>query len=298
MPQKEICDDDIDQNCNGSDLACVCDDGKCEGKETADSCPQDCPGTCGDDICNEFFETVSSCNIDCPGTCGDGYCNTYFENQTNCLVDCPMEDIYEENDTYDTPYDLGLWVEAGSGCLSNTGIGISNDDDYYWFGFFSMVTSIDISLISGDTSGELDLCACEVEDIVPAFCEPPGCSGTPGNNEKLSYYINISPDSFSLDINVKLISGSPVLYDLCWTIQSSCGDGYCQTMEYCPNDCACECGDSLCSDNYSSSGECREAIPGRSEYCPVDCGCQGWCGDRYCDWYCGETRKNCPKDCK
>ena len=107
--------------------------------ETISSCPIDCPGTCGDGICNANFgelphkrvmvsymhwralsrfqgplphahhtqghlsasenplsrpclahpllaETAKTCPQDCPGTCGDAYCNTFFESCSNCLV--------------------------------------------------------------------------------------------------------------------------------------------------------------------------------------------------------------------
>jgi len=49
------------------------------------------PVICGDDDCeSEYGENVTNCPQDCPGTCGDDYCNPYFESKKNCPTDCPL----------------------------------------------------------------------------------------------------------------------------------------------------------------------------------------------------------------
>jgi hypothetical protein len=71
--------------------------------------------------------------------------------------------------------------------------------------------------------------------------------------------------------------------------QAVCGDGLCQTPEWCgtcPQDCgACPvCGDGVCN-----SGE-------YCGICPQDCGaCGAFCGDHVCNG--GETCSSCPEDC-
>lgn len=64
-PVKEICDDKLDQNCDGSDLACpkpFCGDGKCAGKENCLNCPKDC-GKCPS-TCDYFTYAVSARPVD------------------------------------------------------------------------------------------------------------------------------------------------------------------------------------------------------------------------------------------
>jgi|GEM_PF-3735427 len=277
LPQKEVCDDDLDQNCDGADKACPCDDGKCEGKESLDSCPQDCPGTCGDGICNEYFETASSCDQDCPGSCGDGICNTYYENQTNCLTDCPMEDDCEPNNDEASACFLAnaIGLSPVTGCTT----GVANDDDYYSFYSAAMTTYGEASIYSQDSSGEVNLCT----GIGP-FVQ--SCNDVSGNNELIEVALTLSNDVW---VEVHLVSGNTVSYKLCWYFETICGDGYCNHALFdCADDCDCmnNCGNGLCS--YY----CNE------EYnCPWDCGlCI--CGNGLCEKDCYETRQNCPKDCR
>ena len=323
LPKREICDDGIDQNCSGSDRPCTCGDEQCEGNETASNCPEDCDGTCGDTVCNDFagedlstcpqdcpgscgdnvcnsyfetpancgldcpgtcgdsvcnsfagedvnncpqdcsgscgdamcntfFETPSSCNHDCPGTCGDDYCNTYYEDQTNCPTDCPLEDEYEENDFYQSAYGCLFWpyhnYDPLIGCIS----AVANDDDWYSYCASGDPGYGTLTLISYDSSGEIDL------------CEGWGnCSSNPGNNEELEVVPMPFQDNL---IQVKLISGATVNYELCWNIKSHCGDGTCSCCTYYENE----------------------------TNCPQDC-CI--CGDGYCKPACGEDQSNCHMDC-
>ena len=64
-PVKEICDDTLDQDCDGKDLACpkpFCGDGKCNGKENCANCPKDC-GKCPSK-CDHFLFAVSARPVD------------------------------------------------------------------------------------------------------------------------------------------------------------------------------------------------------------------------------------------
>ncbi len=81
------CPDDCPVNAN------YCGDGECSSDETPGSCWKDCISPCGDGLCmggwpnqNETWET---CPQDCPGGCGECYSDfecTYGESQTTfCL---------------------------------------------------------------------------------------------------------------------------------------------------------------------------------------------------------------------
>jgi len=346
----EICGDSVDQDCDGADIACNCGDGNCAPGEDVNSCPQDCPGTCGDQICNTSFgedvnnceqdchqcgdsicsdnwESVSTCPQDCPGTCGDQICNTNWESVSTCPQDCPgycgdgicniyyedtscsdcSEDNYEENDSQANAFIIDSDVYGLSpitGCLSDyNGLGVSLDNDWYGFVARGMVTSGDIWLVSSDTSGELDLCYTVIGNIMGNTIDQ-GCSAQPGNNDSIN---NINFDygdgaGEEFYVQVILTSGNGVVYDLCWSFETSCGNQYCEPGLYfedeviCPWDCACECGDGYCSDTDTLF--CYESLPGDFYYCPEDCGCDNsFCGDWLCDYYCGEDTNNCPDDC-
>ncbi|MGR9037027.1 MAG: SGNH/GDSL hydrolase family protein [Gammaproteobacteria bacterium] len=74
----------------------ICGDNKCNGGETASTCPADCsvpePGICGDGVCGAD-ESCSGCETDC-GACppvqcnNDGVCNQ-GEDCLGCPGDCP-----------------------------------------------------------------------------------------------------------------------------------------------------------------------------------------------------------------
>lgn len=69
-----------------------CGNGKCNGKETCSTCPQDCgecPPVCGNNSC-EAGETCSTCSQDCgecPPACGNGSCES-GETCSSCWEDC------------------------------------------------------------------------------------------------------------------------------------------------------------------------------------------------------------------
>jgi hypothetical protein len=94
-----------DENCGPGDVcaratgaavgvcqACpVCGNGRCDGDETAASCPRDCKAgpVCGNHAC-EAGESTASCATDCPAAavCGNGRCET-GESTASCAADCP-----------------------------------------------------------------------------------------------------------------------------------------------------------------------------------------------------------------
>ena len=99
----EICGDGIDQDCDGSDLACNCVDVDEDGYDAYDpaSCPSgnDCndndasinPGAsevCGDSVDNDCDDEVDE---GCGPVCGDGICDgiAYGEDCRSCPADCP-----------------------------------------------------------------------------------------------------------------------------------------------------------------------------------------------------------------
>jgi len=66
-----------------------CNSGTCDSGEDVNNCPQDCPGTCGDTVCNSYFEDAYFCPLDCSGFCGDWTCNSFYgEDPVSCPMDC------------------------------------------------------------------------------------------------------------------------------------------------------------------------------------------------------------------
>lgn len=87
---EEICGDSIDQDCNGSDLACDCtdadEDGFCSEADGGDDCDDSDPDVNPDavEICDDLIdndcdgavdEEDSECDPDCVDADGDGYCS-------------------------------------------------------------------------------------------------------------------------------------------------------------------------------------------------------------------------------
>jgi hypothetical protein len=56
-----------------------------------------CPGpNCGNGVCDKGEDIILltqpaqfACGKDCPGTCGDGLCNPEYETKDSCPQDCP-----------------------------------------------------------------------------------------------------------------------------------------------------------------------------------------------------------------
>ena len=227
-------------------------------------------------------------------------------------VTAATDDSYEENDTpgsaanISAPIVLPIGV---SGCLHAVAV----DNDYYNFTFGNYYNSAAFSLSSPNPSGNIDLC-------VRCSASSWQCSTNPGNNEAVTLFgSGLCTTDQSASISVTLVSGSDILYDLCWNVVSSCGDSYCsyqknENSSNCPWDCACTCGDGFCENHTGSQPNnfCAENnpltytayyfpmcdYPVPPNYCPADCGCgHSSCGDGYCDSYCGETSSNCVQDC-
>jgi len=91
----EICGNGIDEDCDGSDLACFCGNGSCDAGEDCSNCAADCVGVtcvCGNGVC-EVGEDCTTCSSDCDlvvgARCGDGVCNAgNGETCQNCPNDC------------------------------------------------------------------------------------------------------------------------------------------------------------------------------------------------------------------
>ena len=65
----------------------------CGGNNNDNEC---CEGAiCGNGVCDKGEDIILLtnpvkfvCDKDCPGTCGDGLCNPEYENHVNCPQDC------------------------------------------------------------------------------------------------------------------------------------------------------------------------------------------------------------------
>ncbi|GEM_PF-2172716 len=71
-----------------------CGNNLCDGKETAATCPKDCPAVCGDRACTHT-ENVDNCPNDCIVGCGNRICEAN-ETLQSCPVDCGSEGILQE----------------------------------------------------------------------------------------------------------------------------------------------------------------------------------------------------------
>lgn len=236
LPEEDILDDGIDQDCSGADLHSWCGDGKCEGIETLDSCPKDCVGECGDGICNHFYENPDNCPSECTDDAYGEY-GMYYLGRIG---------PYWYDDTY-----------GNGGCLSRLmgkGFVIDGRDDwYYWYVYYADAYYFgQLKLASSDTSGEVESCKYTQYGNSASSCGGKtvfdGCWSCPGNNCTINADIEcLCTSGCTIYYELRLVSGNNVEYDLCW--------GF--------SDCLIS-----------------------------------MCGDNFCDYFCGETRKSCPKDCK
>ncbi|MEA2036607.1 MAG: MopE-related protein, partial [Nanoarchaeota archaeon] len=125
----EVCDDNMDNDCDGStnEDCPYCGDSECNGDETCSTCETDCgvcPPTCGDSECNGD-ETCSTCETDCgvcPPTCGDSECNG-DETCNSCLQDCGSccgDNICNYGETCSScSQDCGICQFCGDGSCNN-----------------------------------------------------------------------------------------------------------------------------------------------------------------------------------
>jgi len=226
LPEKEICDDNIDQDCNGSDRPCTCGDDQCEGNETVSNCPEDCDGACGDTVCNIFAgEDLATCPQDCPGTCGDSVCNSYYETPANCGQDCPgtcgdeVCNSFSGEDVNSCPQD----------CSGTCGDSVCNS-----------FAGEDVNNCPRDCPG-----ACN-DGICNSFFEDPStcgqdCPGTCGDEVC---------NSFAGENLANCPQDCP----------GTCGDSVCnsyyETPANCGQDCPGTCGDGVCNHWFENPGNC------------------------------------------
>jgi len=87
-----ICSEWVDQGCYNSThgyMTRTCSPPNCDSqiKFYLNSSCGVTPPTCGNGVC-DTGEDALNCPQDCPGYCGDGICNPYWENMGNCPEDC------------------------------------------------------------------------------------------------------------------------------------------------------------------------------------------------------------------
>jgi len=132
-PKPEICGNKIDEDCDGADKPCPpkCPDGKCNGNENCNNCPQDCGKCCGNKKCEpQWGENCKTCPQDCgkcPPKCGDGVCNGK-ETCLTCPQDCGKCPTKCENFTFGIvarPVDIVFIIDQ-SGSMSQEIAGVKS----------------------------------------------------------------------------------------------------------------------------------------------------------------------------
>lgn len=263
----------------------TCGNESCETWESAESCPLDCPASCGDGFCSESAESQETCPNDCPAKCLDGFCGP-GESVFTCPTDCPPacgNGVCEPLEgAGPCPVDCG-WCgdgvcglpEAGQNggscprdCLAACGNGKCEGGE-----------SSETCLVDCSGCGD-GFCGLK-EDITTC-----GLDCKPGCGNKLC--------EWGEDILVCTIDCMPTCSDGTCTYPENpyncqndctvCGDKLCNLSEAasqaCPQDCAIACGNGVCE-----GGE-------NDKDCPIDC---GYCGDNTCGW--NETSVSCFADC-
>lgn len=278
----------LDGECVGSPnplCPATCGNQVCEAWESSESCPLDCPASCGDGFCSESAESQETCPNDCPAKCLDGFCGP-GESVFTCPTDCPPacgNGVCEPLEgTGPCPVDCG-WCgdgvcglpEAGQNggscprdCLAACGNGKCEGGE-----------SSETCLVDCSGCGD-GFCGLK-EDITNC-----GLDCKPGCGNKLC--------EWGENILVCTIDCMPTCGDEiceypenpynCQIDCTVCGDGLCNLSEAaaqaCPQDCAIACGNGVCE-----GGE-------NDKDCPIDC---GYCGDNTCGWV--ETSVSCFADC-
>ncbi len=190
-----------------------------------------------------------------PVECGDEICDANAGEEETCREDCI----------------------AGVGCRAGSG--------FFCPGSFECVVPCDHQdpqCAGGEDESEL-YCGSG-----PYACRSGGyfvCPGDPNGGCRLACDgIFECPDGF--DESAELCGGGEV--DPC-LLNGICEDFYGETVENCPNDCACPLG-CVCD------GFCDQEIGENPSSCPGDCPS---CGDLSCDAYppLNETDVTCPEDC-
>lgn len=101
-------------------------DGVCDDWESYDTCPEDCPPVCDNDVCESPDETPQNCPTDCH--CGNGNCEpNKGEDYFKCRADCPPvcgNDVCESPD--ETPQNCAKDCPCGDGVCD-----ASRGEDYY-----------------------------------------------------------------------------------------------------------------------------------------------------------------------
>lgn len=272
----------------GADAAkSECGDGWCQfGFEDCTTCEFDCdtcPGTCGDDRCDD----IERCWI-CPEDCGEctGCDHTTCEVGPPLLETCPDPCITQvcalKPECCTTAWDDACVRTADVACLADC-----------------------FEPVCGDLICDRD----DLENCVncPSDCECLGCDhvvceiGTPLPIDCAPCVTTVCEDIPHCCITTWDRPCINRMTETCFGVcVGTCGDGLCAPTEFCEpvipgagTPCNVDCGCDVCGD-----GVCRPAFGESCASCPLDCGaCPDPCGDGSCDVFGGESCASCAADC-